>query len=206
MEHWVEINLDGEVEGQDGILLDVLRPYVRRLDERRTLVTYHYFREPALRFRIRLKTAASKEREARALAKIAHSLVRKGLVTEWHFGSHGESGTEYSGEEDRYGREGWKVAQDYFRNGAETALRLLELKRRSRLENMLWARGLGNPWEGGELNPWKRKEDDPLMFHWSRFVHLFSNQLGFDMGREIELCARQADGYGQVVKEFGMKW
>ena len=206
MEHWVEINLEGDVAEQDAILLDVLQPYVRRLEKKNALVTYHYFREPELRFRVRLKTAASRRREARALARIAGSLSRKGLISGWRFGKHGESGVEYSGEEDRYGKEGWKVAQDYFRDGADTALRLLYLKRRSRLENVLWAKGLGNPWEGGDQNPWREKEEDPLAFHWSRFVHLFSNQLGFDMEREVELCAKQAERYRQVAVDFGMKW
>ena len=142
----------------------------------------------------------------RNLARIADGLVRKKLVSEWHFGRHGEKGVDYTGEEDRYGQNGWKVTQDYVRQGSETALRLLELKRSSKLENPLWAKGLGNPWEGGENNPWREREEDPLVYHWSRFVHLFSNQLGFDMEREAELCQRQAEQYRRVTKEFGMKW
>ena len=206
MEHWVEINLEGDVAAQDGILLDVLLPHLRRLEQRKDLVTYHYFREPELRFRVRLRTAAKKRREGRAIAKIADSLVMSGMISGWHFGNHGERGVEYVGEEDRYGKQGWKVAQDYFRDGSNTALRLIELKKRSRLENMLWAKGLGNPWEGGERNPWREKEEDPLAFHWSRFVHLFSNQLGFDMEKEAALCAKQSERYRVVADEIGMKW
>jgi hypothetical protein len=153
-----------------------------------------------------LKTAAMKRGESRAIAKIADSLVRRGLLSGWHFGNHGEKSVDYVGEEDRYGKEGWKVAQDYFRDGSDTALRLIELKRRSRLENVLWAKGRGNPWEGGERNPWREKVDDPLAFHWSRFVHLFSNQLGFDMEKEAVLCAKQSERYRVVADEFGMKW
>lgn len=59
--------------------------------------------------------------------------------------------------------------------GRYTALDLLELRRKSLLENPLWGEGLGNPWRG--------VENDPLAYHWSRYVHLFSNQLGFDMVR-----------------------
>ncbi len=98
------------------------------------------------------------------------------------------------------------MAQDYFRDGSETALRLLDLKRRSQLESPLWAKGLGNPWEGGQRNPWREREEDPLVYHWSRFVHLFSNQLGFDMEEEADLCEKQAERYRRVTKEFGMKW
>ena len=95
MEHWIEINLNAEPATQDGILLDVLQPYVRRLEKRREIITYHYFREPEIRFRIRLKSGASKRREALALSKLADSLVRKGMVSEWHFGKHGQEGIEY---------------------------------------------------------------------------------------------------------------
>ncbi len=206
MEHWVEINLDAEAGVQNGILLDVLRPHVRRLEMGRELLSFHYFREPEIRFRVRVRDAGALRREMKRLSRVAESLVRKKLVTEWHFGNHGEAGVDYVGEEDRYGVNGWRVAQDYFHDGSKTALRLLELKRRSRLESPLWAKGLGNPWEGGELNPWREREEDPLVYHWSRFVHLFSNQLGFDMESEAGLCEKQAERYRRVVGEFGMKW
>ncbi|MDE1852353.1 MAG: hypothetical protein KGI38_01265 [Thaumarchaeota archaeon] len=205
MEHWVEINLEGELAAQDGILLDVLRAYVRGLEREGQLVTYHYFREPEIRFRVRMKTKGAKKKQRLAISRIADSLLKKELVTAWHFGNHGEEG-EYVGEEDRYGENGWKVAQDYFRNGSDTALALLDLKRRAHLESPLWGKGLGNPWEGGDRNPWMDREEDPLVYHWSRFVHLFSNQVGFDMGKEVELCLKQADRYGRVMKEFGMNW
>jgi hypothetical protein len=206
MEHWVEINLSAMLEVQDGILLDVLRPYVRRLERRGELVNFHYFREPEIRFRVRLRDVGARKRAAASLARIAGGLARRGLISEWHFGSHGEKGERYAGEEDRYGVNGWGVAQDYFRQGSETSLRLLELKRRSKLESPLWAKGLGNPWEGGERNPWRERREDPLVYHWSRFVHLFSNQLGFDMEKEAGLCQRQSEGYLRVTRELGMRW
>ena len=181
MEHWVEINLMAELENQDDILLEVLKPYVRRLRESRALVAWHYFREPEIRFRIRVKNRKVRTRETKRLSRIAESLFKKRLVSKWHFGNHGERGEAYVGEEDRYGKNGWKVAQEYFERGAETALDLLELKRKSGLENPLWARGLGNPWEGGDRNPWREREENPLVYHWSRYVHLFTNQMGFDI-------------------------
>jgi hypothetical protein len=206
MEHWIEVNLFAELADQDHILLDVLWPYVKRLERRRALLTWHYFREPELRFRIRMKTKASKRRQMRMISKIAGVMLKEKLVSKWHFGNHGDPGGEYSGEAERYGVNGWKVAQDYFRDGSETALRLLDLKRGSRLENPLWGEGLGNPWEGGDKNPWRDKIDDPLVYHWSRFVHLFSNQLGFGIEDEVALCSKQSEGYRRVVEEFGMRW
>jgi len=205
-EHWVEVNMSAPLEKQDGILLDVLRPHVLGLRRRGVLVSYHYFREPEIRFRVRLRTARSKGSEERALAKIADSLVKKGLVDEWHFGNHGEKGKAYVGEEDRYGKNGWKVAQDYFNQGAETALRLIALKRRGRLESPLWAKGKGNPWEGGSGNPWKERQGDPLVYHWSRHLHLFTNQLGFDIDKEVRLSEKQAERYRFISEELGMKW
>jgi hypothetical protein len=206
LEHWIEINLQAELRDQDRILLDELLPYARSLERKGTLVTFHYFREPEIRFRVRMKTARGKAKERKRIELIARKLVSQGLVSEWHFGEHGESGKEYEGEEDRYGKRGWKIAQEYFNRGAVAALGLLELKRSGKLENPLWARGLGNPWEGGDKNPWKEREDDPLVYHWSRYVHLFSNQLGFDIDAEAKLCSKQAERYRRISDEFGIKW
>jgi len=206
MEHWVEVNLVVDFADQDKVLLDVLAPYVERLRRRGTLVSFHFFREPEIRFRVRLNSARAKASERRAIAAMASSLQKRGLVSTWHFGNHGERGRMYSGEEDRYGKNGWQVAQDYFHDGSQTALRLLSLRREGRLENPLWAKGLGNPWEGGERNPWKEREDNPLIYNWSRYVHLFTNQLGFDIDEESRLCARQSDRYAKISRELGIKW
>lgn len=206
MEHWVEVNLFAELADQDGILLDVLAPYVKGIKERGKLVNFHFFREPEIRFRVRLNSARAKTSERKAIAALASSLQKRGLVSSWHFGNHGGPGRMYHGEEDRYGKNGWQVAQDYFRYGSETALRLLALKREGRLENPLWAKGLGNPWEGGERNPWKEREDDPLVYNWSRYVHLFTNQLGFDIDEESKLCAKQSERYARISRELGIKW
>jgi hypothetical protein len=206
MEYWTEINLFADSAAQNEILLDVLWPYVRKLRKSGVLASFHYFREPEIRFRVRLKTERERRVQLGVQERMAKRLRERGLIRSWKFGSHGVEGEPYSGEEDRYGKNGWKVAQRYFEDGSETALRLLELKRELLLENPLWARGLGNPWEGGEKNPWRKREEDPLAYHWSRYMHLFSNQLGFDLDYEVRLCERQAEGYRKVVDEFGMKW
>jgi hypothetical protein len=206
LEYWIEINLFARKRLQDEILLDVLKPHVEKLERRKSLVTWHFFREPEIRFRIRLKNEKVKDRELKAVKAIANSLKRRGLVSSWNFGNHGEREQPYVGEEDRYGRNGWKIAQKYFRCGAETALGLLALKRDSKLENPLWARGLGNPWEGGTKNPWRQRQKNPLVYHWSRYVHLFTNQLGFETNVEADLCSKQASRYRWLSKQIGMKW
>jgi hypothetical protein len=127
------------------------------------------------------------------------------LISHWNFGNHGEQGQPYLGESDRYGRIGWNVAQVYFNSGAETALKLLELKRKGKLENPLWAKGLGNLWEGGERNPWRQRQRNPLVYHWSRYAHLFTNQLGFETDQEAKLCEKQATRYRWISKQLGMK-
>jgi hypothetical protein len=191
---------------QNEILLDVLKPRVESLRKKGLLVTWRFFWEPEIRFRVRLKNKKTKAEETRAFAALADSLNKRGLISDWHFGNHGEKGQMYVGEEARYGRNGWKIAQDYFNYGAEIALRLLALKREKRLENPLWGKGLGNPWEGGTKNPWRGRHENPLVYHWSRYVHLFTNQFGFDVNDETKLCSRQSARYRRVSKEFRMKW
>jgi hypothetical protein len=206
LEHWIEVNLFAGVQDQDHILLDALLPYVEKLKKEGKLVSFHYFREPEIRFRVRLTSAKVEKKERGAVEAMARSLRRRRLISKWHFGNHGEAGQTYRGEQDRYGKNGWAIAQEYFRSGSETALRLLALRRASKLESPLWAKGLGNPWEGGAENPWKEREENPLIYHWSRYVHLFTNQLGFDIDEETRLCAKQADRYAKVSREFGIRW
>jgi lantibiotic biosynthesis dehydratase-like protein len=205
-EYWIEVNLMADLAVQDHVLLDYLRPYLRRLATRGMMEGFHFFREPEIRFRVRLGDRIAMESEKEALRALANSLAEKGLVSEWHFGNHGEAGKEYVGERDRYGKNGWKVAQEYFQHGSEAALELLALRRKGILENPLWAKGLGNPWEGGKRNPWREREENPLFYHWSRYVHLFTNQLGFDIDEESMLCAKQSERYASISKEFGLKW
>lgn len=206
MEHWIEANLFADLKVQDRILLGTLKPYVEGLKRNGSLVTWHYFREPEIRFRVRLKSHRTMLAERTRIASIADSLKRRRLVSRWHFGNHGEEGSLYVGEEDRYGKNGWRVAQVYFNSGSETALSLLALKKDSKLENPLWAKGLGNPWEGGKRNPWREREENPLVYHWSRYVHLFTNQLGFDIDEEAKLSAKQSERYARISDEFGLKW
>jgi thiopeptide-type bacteriocin biosynthesis protein len=204
MEYWVEINLFAKLQDQNRILLDILWPYAKGLRKRGTLVSYHYFREPEIRFRVRVRSDRQRETQAKALDRIARRLKDEGSISKWAFGNHGKKGT-YVGETDRYGHNGWKVAQKYFEDGAETALRLLALMRKSSLENPLWATGLGNPWEGGKKNPWREKVEDPLAYHWSRHTHLFTNQLGLSIEDEVNLSEKQAEKYRKVAKKLG-KW
>ena len=206
MEHWVEINLSAKERVQNDILLDLLKPFVETLKKRNVLVNWHFFREPEIRFRVRLRSRKAKDEASARIARLAESMRKRGLISSWHFGNHGEKDRIYTGEEDRYGHLGWKIAQDYFNYGAEMALQLLSLKRAGKLENPLWANGLGNPWEGGDNNPWKSRQQNPLVYHWSRYVHLFTNQLGFDIDDEVRLCSRQASRYRRVMKELGMHW
>ena len=135
MERWVEINLFAKARDEDRILLEVLWPYVKKLRRQGALVGWHYFREPEIRFRVRVKSEKERRAQSKAVESMAARLKKEGLVSRWRFGNHGEEGT-YVGEADRYGDNGWEIAQKYFEDGSETALRLLALKRKSGLERI----------------------------------------------------------------------
>lgn len=204
MEHWVEINLFADLGVQDDILLGVLWPHVKRLRRKGALLSFHYFREPEIRFRMRLTTELEMRAQERKLGEIAERLKRRGLVSKWNFGDHGAADKRYVGEEDRYGKNGWLVAQRYFEEGAEAALGLLDLKRKSKLENVLQSKSKDTwGWKGSD--EWRARTEDPVVFHWSRRVHLFTNQLGYNIEDEAELCSRQAERYRQVASQ-GVRW
>ena len=81
---------------------------------------------------------------------------RPDLLVDYCYGSHGECGEEYVGEEDTYGSEGWKLVKKMLNFGAETALKLIKEH-----ENM------------GRSKEFR----EPLDVYVDRYVHLFLNQM-----------------------------
>ncbi len=67
-----------ELEDQENVLLRVLKPYVEKLKKSGTLVTFHFFREPEIRFRVRLNSKKAKAREALREPREGREGIRRG--------------------------------------------------------------------------------------------------------------------------------
>ena len=165
-DEWVEVNImTSSQEQRGGLLLDVVEPLVRDKLEGMT-EAWFYFWEPDLRLRIRWPSehADDGHRELKAFLDTAQT---GGMLASWYEGNHGKRGEVYQGEAEDYGAEAWEITYKDWMSGSDLAIALL----RHAAE--------------GELTK-------ALDFHWSRRVHLFSNQLGLSYFDEGQLCMGQA--------------
>ena len=148
------------------LLLDVVDPLVH--EQLGTQVrTWFYFWEPELRLRIRWADPNKADSARAELAGFLDRAKAKGRIEDWYEGSHGARGEVYLGEAELYGDEVWELTANDWMSGSELALAIVRFEAEGVLK-------------------------EPSAFHWSRRVHLFSNQLWLD---EIALCLRQAHGY-----------
>lgn len=178
MEAWIEANIDPNQPHDLNLLTEVVDGLVHeRFDSE--IENWHYFWEPALRFRIRWRDALRAAKLNEALRAYLDGAKAEGRFKNWFEGSHGEPGKAYTGESDFYGDEVWLLIQNDWTSASEIALLLIKLGR------------------GNELTR------EPA-FHWRRRVHLFSNQLfGSRVDTEIQLCLVQALGYLRRLEAGG---
>lgn len=177
LEAWIELNLVPARERDPRLLTGLLTELVHG-ELASEIETWFFFWEPELRLRIRWKDGEHGEANRARLAERVERGRREGLLVDWYEGAHGERGLAYTGEAAVYGPEAWPRVQRDWMNGSELALLLVELEAGGRLT--------GTP-----------------AFHWSRHVHLFSNQLFGTWDAEIELCLRQALGYLRHLRAAG---
>jgi hypothetical protein len=176
-ESWIEVNLVPRRERDEALLLETLAAVVHG-ELAGEIETWFFFWEPELRLRIRWRNPAQAQPNRVRLAAQLDESVRLGRASEWYEAAHGRRGERYEGEAELYGAEVWPWVQKDWMSGSEGALLL---------------RGLARA--GGA--------SQPLEFHWSRHVHLFTNQLYGTWQEEIELCLRQALGYLRHLNSQG---
>ena len=127
--------------------------------------SWHYFLEPNYELRFRV-LADKKNRD-----KIRKRL--KDMKCAYGAGIRKIVFRKYNSEQGLYGKVGFEIAQDYFKNGADTAARLIFAKE----FNLL-------------TSPYKKWS--PVHFHLNRYVHLFANQLGYSIWDEFKWAIRYA--------------
>jgi hypothetical protein len=172
-ERWLEVNIKPNEEFDRELLFGVVEPLVHE-HFKSDLECWFFFWEPDLRLRLRWRDPAqSDELSARVFASLERSEA-EGRFKGWYEGSHGRAGERYSGEAGTYGEKEWELHQKDWMSGSELALLLLRLDHD----------GL---FSGTEFNT--------LDSHWSRRVHLFTNQTYGSWNAEIALCLAQARGY-----------
>jgi hypothetical protein len=172
-EAWIEAEITAHQAPDPVLLLDVIDPLVHE-HLRDEVESWHFFWEPALRLRLRWREPGRGDALDRRLASLLDLRRGEGLFQTWAETNHGVPG-KYTGEADAYGRDTWDLIQRDWMNGSELTLRLLRLRRDGRLTGSLAS---------------------TLEQHWSRHVHLFTNQMfGPSWEHEIDRCLAQARGY-----------
>jgi hypothetical protein len=179
MEAWIEVNLVPSQPLDAALLVEVIDPLIHE-QLRSDVETWFYFWEPDLRLRIRWRDPARAEELNGVLRSALKRDQAVGRFKDWYEGAHGDRGKAYAGEADFYGEEVWPQIQKDWMNGSELALLLIKLDR---------AGALG-----------KNRES-----HWSRHVHLFTNQLFGSWDAEVQLCLNQALGYLRKIEEQGAR-
>jgi hypothetical protein len=169
MEAWIEVNLVPNEPLDATLLIDAIDHLVHE-ELRDDVETWFYFWEPDLRLRIRWREPARTVELNGVLRSALERDQAAGRFKDWYEGAHGERGKAYLGEADFYGEEVWPQIQKDWMSGSELALLLIKLDRAGALQ--------------------KNRE-----FHWSRHVHLFTNQLYGSWDAEVQLCLNQALGY-----------
>lgn len=156
--NWIEVSIFQKDLRQD-ILEDIVMVlyneiiYPYKIEG--MIESWHFFREPELRFRIELKSEENKEKAKKDLADNLERIKNKGLITKWYFSRHGREGEEYNGEEDFYGKVLFKKQKDLWHNFAELFVKM------KTMEN---------------LQIMEKSRD----FQYKRLRHLLANILGVD--------------------------
>jgi len=166
---WVEAEIQPADYGRrERLLVDVIDPLVHETLSGRIDV-WHYFWEPALRFRVHWQQPMQVDNYA-LLSSALDKARAQGKLARWEVARHGEAGQVYQGEAEKFGDDIWPYTYRHWTTGCELALALLKRDP----DNVLT-----------ELTT--DLADNALReFHWVHAVHLFSNPLGLshlDEGR-----------------------
>ena len=175
MEHWIEVNLEPMRPLDEDVLVDVVDPLVHETFAGE-IATWFFLWEPELRLRIRWRDGGRARELSDRLAALLDDCARGRKIHDWYEGAHGVRGERYVGEADHYGEEIWPRLQLDWMSGSELALAVVKLERTNALTQ-------------------------PRDYHWSRRVHLFTNQLVHTWDAEVELSLRQALGYLRLLGE-----
>jgi hypothetical protein len=163
---WIEVNIPARDNERARLLLEVVDPLVHEMLSE-TVTTWFYFWEPELRLRVGWSDTLHAERGRAEITRFLDAAKGDGKIVDWYEGNHGARGETYRGEADFYGGELWELTAKDWMSGSELALAIVRAEGEGALTK-------------------------PRDFHWSRRVHLFSNELWLD---EVALCLDQAHAW-----------
>jgi hypothetical protein len=155
---WLELNVFLTDDTQfNQVLANFVKPFIDDKYYQLNRETWHYFREPQLCLRVG-GYGGTIERSITYLDERLNKLekIQSNIYKSHLFGAFGVKDKQYIGEEELYGTDAWELCYKRWEAGSNLALQLCT------------------------DNPTKS-----LPFHYTRDIHLFENQLGFDYSDAI---------------------
>jgi hypothetical protein len=150
---WVELNIIlTDYTKFNDVLKKLVVPYINKFKETGKLLSWHFFREPHLCWRI-LSDALSINDFKLNIDKLLNVLEKEKpeIYKNHYYGAFCQEGKEYIDESELYGKDAMGLCYKRWESGSDLALLLCT------------------------ANPEKT-----IPFHYTRDIHLFENQLGLD--------------------------
>jgi hypothetical protein len=157
---WVEVTVELQnYEKFNEALKIFVKPLVKKLYSFYKIESWNFFREPELRLRIlaRYPETDTIKFDVDKTLKYAEK-VCSDIFKNHYFSCHGEKGKEYNGEQELYGEKAWELCYKRWEAGSNLALELCTTE-----------------------------PEKSLPFHYTRDIHLFENQLGFELSDAITI-------------------
>lgn len=173
-EWWIEVEISSTSIRQDlndDILVKLHDEFL--ITEQNNIESWHFFREPKLRFRIELRDKENRDRIAKNLEDFLDSLE---IVEDFYFAKHGKRVENldegYSGERDQYKRM-WPYQKKLWEWGSEMTVEAIKEFKET------------------------QTNDPPREYQLNRFFHLLSLQLSPTY--DVRYCFQIDTGGGLVV-------
>jgi hypothetical protein len=106
MSVWVEANIHHTSTDDRPLILALYHGVVKQTAG---LVSWHYFREPEIRFRLEVSDDAEAARVAELIRQLVDTRRSDFRLEKLVFGRHGREGEKYEGEHEVLGKEGFEV-------------------------------------------------------------------------------------------------
>lgn len=154
-----------ESDSWDKVLLDFVKPIIKTAENEKLLDTFHFLFEPELHLRIRLRKPEMVNCVEDIISQNAEKVKDLAEIKP----------TTYSGEPNKYGKEGWICAQKFFEIGSR--FYLLKLETISK-----YLAGTDSKKREGILE--SCRIDQKGDFNESKLIHCFLNQTGHNRVEE----------------------
>jgi hypothetical protein len=157
---WIELNVYLSDDGKfNQVLNDLVKPVIKRLYDNGKLLSWHYFREPHLCWRIfgeEWFIEGVKEELDTQLGILEKENPE--IYKNHFFGAFCEAGKNYAGEAELYGSNAWQLCYKRWEAGSNLALLLCT-----------------------------QDTEKSIPFHYTRDIHLMENQLGLELSDTITI-------------------